>query len=240
MMTPLRIEWCLTNAVVGMNLPLHLDALIAYAVTEEGLRYGTDYTNIRDIAAVLPLEKAEQDGLFCWKASALIATEVMGHDMQMWTRKFPEEDYVDYYASGKFGGLNAKFNSETNEIDLKPYAAVIDTQRGPYKNHFQHLPVRHIKKFVAYCVGDIDRITELLSPESGYIKSIGPRSRQSAGNILVDSFVIEKDEAALEAWQQRVLPWPKENYVPIQAAHKPPYWAIENRAVSYIHEDMVL
>jgi len=241
-MVPLRLEWRLTSPVAGMSLPLHLDALVAYAITEEALRYGTAIGNVRDIANELPLEKAQKGDLFCWKASALLAEHIHGHEMQMWTRKFPEQDYADLYINGKFSDVKAKVNPETNMLDLKQYAAVMDTLRGQTKNHFQFIPVRHIDRFVAYCIGDIDRLTELLSPESGYITSIGARKRQSAGNIVKtgEGFAIQEDERALEYWEKRILPWHKEGYEPIQAAHIPPYWAVENRAVSYIHGDFLI
>jgi CRISPR type IV-associated protein Csf3 len=240
-MIPLRIEWRLTSPVAGMNLPLHLDALIAYALTEEALRHGTATGNIRDIAAELPLEKCEQGGLFCWKASALKPKNVLGHFMGRWTRKFPEAEFAQMFVDGKFSDVSTKPNPVTGKIDLKPYGIIMDTLRGPNKNHFQHIPMRHVDGFVAYCIGDKDRITELLLPESGYVTSIGARKRQSAGNILRSSegFRITEDESANYMWKRRVMPWPEKGYEPIEAAHKPPYWAIENRTTSYIQEDLL-
>lgn len=239
-MKPLRIEWRLTNPVTGMQLPLHLDALVAYAITEEALLGGAVKGSIRSIAKDLPLEKASKGDLFCWKASALMPVKVLGHEMQMWTRKFPEEEFSELYINDQLTHVKGPINPVNGRVELAPYAGVINTGMGIIKNYFQHIPVRQVDHFIAFCIGDMDRLTELLSPLSGFITTIGGRKRQSAGRVSLEEggFLITVDEFAQERWQDRILPWEKEGYVPIQAAHKPPYWAIENRSISYIHPDL--
>lgn len=224
-MKPLRCEWELSTDVVGMTLPLHLDSLVAYAQTEEHLRtqdLDVMGAELRELAAELPLRKHSNNGDWCWMASALIPSQQAGHSMRMWTRK---TDVYDYAHRVEAQQINVRFQS-------KPYEARINTNSGLMKNCFQFIPARTIRKFTAYCIGDPDRLLELLSPESGYINHLGARGRSGFGRIKC--FEIVEDEAASIHWSQRILPWPQDGFEPIYAANKPPYWAAENKVMSYI------
>lgn len=222
-------------------MPLHLDALLAYAVTQETLQ---NYPNsdllkqsIRAIGENLPLEKASQGDLWCWKASALVADEVLGHEMRMWTRKTDSEQ-IALMTQDK-----SLKRAREPAFPLKPFTLKVDTSRGVLKNHFQFIPVRHVKKFTAYCIGDKDRIYDLLQ---SYITHIGARGRTGFGRIALEeqgtiqSIHVVEAQDALDMWQYRVLPWEKDGYTPIHAAHKAPYWAIENKTVSYIPHNILV
>lgn len=222
-MKPLRLEWRLSSSVAGMRLPLHVDALVAYAITEEQVRSGAT-GNIRELGKNLPLESETRDGLTCWKASALLSQGNAGNDTRLWTKKTDEYDYAQRMAGQQF--------SARLKVPMKPYEGTIDTQRGQMKNHFQFYSSKHISHFVGFCIGDEDRLLELLSPESGYITTIGARGRSSHGRIA--SFHIQEDDQALVMWEKRVLPWPADGLKEIEAAYTNPYWAIENRTTSYI------
>jgi CRISPR type IV-associated protein Csf3 len=219
-----------------MALPLHLDALLAYAVTQEALqdaKYNDEIPTgmLRQLGEQLPLVKVERGDLWCWQASALIPEAVLEHEMRMWTRKTESELMATMTQEGAIA------RTREPKFPLKPFSLKIDTQRGLLKNHFQFIPVRHVRKFVAFCVGDADRIENLLLT---HITHIGARKRagfgrialQSGGNIQAIS--VTQDDQARTLWQQRILPWQDEGTVPIQAAHKAPYWAPENRAISFI------
>lgn len=232
MMRPLRLEWRLSSPVAGMALPLHLDALVAYAVTQEAIANGATGP-IGSLADNLPLEKEVRGDLWCWKASALMAPASHGHAMRLWTRRTDEYDYAERYGAGQFAG------TKTKHIE-KPYGGIIDTARGEMKNHFQFMPVRSLPHFVAYCIGDEDRLLELLHPDAGHILTLGKRGAMGLGKIMDNGFVIEPDDCATERWSKRVLPWPQDNAMPIQAAHRPPYWAIENRTTSYLDGSLLV
>lgn len=229
MMRPLRLTWRLATPMAGGPFPLHLDSLVACAVTEEALREGTVSNNgIRSLARDLPLEKDERNGTWCWKASA-ITGRTQAHALRLWTRKTDPYEFAEMAANGQ---LDGKLNLQ------KPNAHKIDTARGLMKQHFQFVPVRHVEEVTAWCVGDPDRLLELLSPETGYIIALGARVRSGFGKIA--NFAIEDDERANELWARRVLPWSDAGLVPICAAHHPPYWAAENRTVqSWVAPDLL-
>ncbi len=241
-MKPLRFEWQLSSPLAGMALPLHLDALVAYAVTESSLQSGKASGSIRSLADKLPLEKAENEGLWCWKASALRPSEEVGqgiisHETRLWTRRTNEMDYATKVVARELEGNVVRVDKQGNLLPMKPYAGVIDTQRGLLKNQFQFIPVKRVLKVVAYCIGNEDHLLELLHPDSGLVRHLGARGRSGFGNII--GFNYAEDADALDRWQERIMPWPVPAYVPIQAAHQPPYWAAEQRAPSYIHASLL-
>lgn len=227
-MQPLRLEWRLQSPVCGLARPLHLDALVARAVTEQALANG--FTGrMEEPGETLPIEKAEQGGLWCWKASALMAQDVHGRSMRLWTRRTPVEDLAERIAAGEFSDIKPP---------TKPFTTAINTNSGLWKNHYQFHSVRHVDRYVAYCIGDLDLLSELLDPEIGYIRFIGARGRSGFGAIREDGFSIDTDDAALEMWKKRALPWPEDGYFPDQLATRPPYWAIENRDTAYLHPSL--
>lgn len=239
-MKALRVDFNLVTAVSGMSMPLHLDALLAYAVTQEHLQSNPDCTDkksIRSLGENLPLAKAEDGDMWCWKSSALVAEATLQHEMRMWTRKTDAEVMATMLADGSLQRKRAL------KFPLEPLSVKIDTQRGALKNHFQFIPVRHVKKFSAYCIGDADRIYDLLQT---YVTHIGARGRTGFGRIAqedggtIQSIYVEEDESANQMWQHRVMPWALDGYVPIQAAHKAPYWAAENKAISFIPENILV
>lgn len=240
-MTPLRIEFNLVTPVAGMSMPLHLDALLAYAVTQEALsdaQSSGEYPKegIRALGEHLPLQKESQGELWCWQASALIPEEVLAHEMRLWTRKTEAEMIATMTQEGSLKRLREP------QFPLKMFSLKIETGRGFMKNHFQFIPVRHVRKFVAYCVGDQDRIFDLLQT---HITHIGARGKTGFGRIAQDesgtiqSITVERDNAAIDLWKQRVMPWPQAGYLPIEAAHTPPYWAHENKRIGYIPANIV-
>lgn len=216
-------------------MPLHLDALLAYAVTKESLQKIGDLKlsqdSIRSLGENLPLERAKQGDLWCWKASALMPDRVLGHEMRVWSRKTESEMIA------VMSGANEIKRSRPLKFPLELFSHKIDTARGFLKNSFQFIPLRHVRVFTAYCVGDADRIYDLLQT---HITHIGARGRTGFGKIAelekgtIQAITVTENQGANEHWQSRVLPWEKEGYVPIQAANKAPYWATENRTVSYI------
>ena len=222
-MQPLRLEWTLATPMVASAHPLHLDALVAYAVTERALRDGLVTQGlIADLANELPIQRAVRDGSWCWQASAL-TLEGGQHSMRYWTRKTDAHDLARRIEAGQIAGRY--------KFPLKPYAIKIDTVRGMFKQHFKFYPVRQISKAVAWCVGNPDELGELLDPAAGLVTVLGAKARMGHGRIA--SLDITVDERANELWQRRVMPWSVDGSVPVRMAVRPPYWQVENVMDAY-------
>ena len=221
--TPLRLTWQLASPIVVGAYPLHLDALVAFALAQE---MAQNNGGVQDLTATLklPLDQEIREGKTCVKASALLPTESGEHSMRMWTRKSDPYDYAARLEAGQFA-VKTKF-------PLKPHGIKFDTQRGTFKQMFKFFAVRHVRTVQAWCVGDMDRLAELLAPEAGLITYLGAKTRMGYGRVL--EFDIQHDEMAREIWAKRVLPWPVPNGVEIEAASSLPYWEVKNRGVAYV------
>ncbi len=235
-MDPLRITFALETPVVATGFPTHLDALLAYAVTQQRLAGGDLPPDmlVRSLADDLPLDRHEQNGAWVWKASVLTPKDVGEQSVRMWTRKTNTDDYAARVTSGDIEiGVRSRNALEKGE----KFAVKIDIQRGLMKNMFQFYPVVEVNEMVAWCIGDVNQIEALLAPENGLVTHLGKRSRIGHGRVR--SVTIDYDETALERWKERVLPWQENaSYLPIQAACHPPYWAPENRMMSFLPEHL--
>lgn len=222
-MDALRIEIDLATPMVLPAMPIHLDALLAYAVTEDALAAGAREGMVRDLAEPAlgsVLEKFSRDGEWVWKSSALLPENVGQSYLRMWTRKTDPYDLAERMGAGQI--------STRTKFPLKPFALKVDTVRGLLKNHFNFYPVREVGKLVAWCVGDRESIHDLLD---AHIRHIGNRRRMGHGRVLAVRVI--EDATAETRWMMRILPWCHDGYLPIHAAYRPPYWAIENRQEAY-------
>jgi CRISPR type IV-associated protein Csf3 len=221
--TPLRVEFHLVEPIVAAAFPRHLDALVAFSVTKTALDGGAcdPSTPIRDLAADLPFAKLEKDGDWTWAASALVPDGIGEQHVRMWRTHTPVFDYAERFAAGQI--------KTRTKLPLKPFAQVIDTQRGPMKNMLERYPVQYVSKFEAWCLGtDIDEIENRLSG----IVALGARRRVGHGLLKAPPSVFV-DERAHELCRLRVLPWKEGDAVPLQAAVRPPYWAPEMKRQAF-------
>lgn len=251
---PLRITWGLTSPLVTSGNPIHLDALVAYAKTQQALAElafsgsadePMSDRMVRDLAADLPLAKARQGDDWVWQASAVLALPgaVTSRGMRFWTRKTDPYDIANRTELGQFESLAERDRRLAGKVikpkkPLKPYAGKVDLERGMTKNMYKFFPVNSIRQVQAWCIGDPDELHALLAPESGYLTHIGPRKR--SGHGAIDAFEIVEDDSARELWAQRVLPWPHEGAVEMNLASRPPYWAAENRGVCYVQPSVFM
>lgn len=227
-MTPLKLTWKLATPIVVGAYPLHLDGLIGFAMAQEKRQVDLSTSWVESADLDLPLERAINGELDCWKASVLLPVEPGEHSMRYWTRK---SDPYDYAARFEAKQLDVK-----TKFPLKPYGIKFDTARGTFKQMFKFFPVRSVSELSAWCIGDVDRLTELLSPEAGFITYLGPKSRMGFGRIV--DFNIEFDADAKDKWLSRVLPWPHYGCVPVEAATKMPYWEPLNRGPAWVNPDL--
>ena len=240
--TPLRVTFTLTSPMVSPGNPIHLDSLLAYAVTRQQLsrivsgRYVNKTNNdgfVRSLAEKLPLGRETKDGEWVWKASALMPTEVLSRSMRMFTRK---QDHYDFAERVKSTNVTLSTRATTMLDKNIPFAIEISKLDALPTPRLLFYPVEHVREVVAWCIGDQDLIESLLSPDSGYITCIGKNKRCNHGNIL--SVTVEEDASAHELWKRRVLPWQEEGYVAVDAAFQPPYWAPENRKSAFMPVDL--
>ena len=234
MLTPLKVTFRLDTPMVATGYPIHLDALIAYAVTKQAIggmeEADLSDESIRSLADSLPLERHEQSEGWVWKASAVVPVKQGESAVRMWTRK---TNTADFAARAAGGLLEIGARTQNALAAGVPYTGVIDTARGLLKNQFDFYPTVEIFEAAAWCLGDIDMLEMLLAPESGLITHLGKRGRIGHGHIA--EVEIETCPDAAHLWKQRVLPWQESReYVPIQAAFHPPYWAAENRAAAFV------
>ena len=234
MHAPLKITFNLATPMVAAAYPIHLDALVAYAKTRQTLSLLDESevsdASIRTLAEVLPFDKVEKNGEWVWQASALMPEGQGDQSVRMWTRKTNVYDYANRAMTGTLEVGARTLNALSAG---KTHVGTIDTARGLLKNHFDFYPVVAVQRMIAWCVGDIDEIESLLAPETGLVTHLGKRTRIGHGQI--QSVTVEHAEEAHEKWSQRVLPWQAaEDDILVQAAFRPPYWAVENRAMAYM------
>jgi len=224
-MQALRLTWELASPIVASANPFHLDAIVMFAVAQE-TAFASGGVVDETLQLDIPIEQAIQGNLSCWKASALLAVEPGEHAMRFWTRKSDAYDYAQRMEAGHLKS-RAKF-----PLVKESYSQKFDTVRGGFKQMFKHYPVREVKAIQAWCIGDMDRLTELLAPDAGYITYLGAKARMGHGRVK--SFAIDVDENAHEFWKRRILPWEQPGYVQIEAAVRPPYWDLKNRQLAWV------
>lgn len=225
-MRALKLTWQLATPMVAGAFPVHLDALLVYATAQQNRAIAPNdlasWDESRDMD--LPLEREVRGDQWCWKASALVPEKTHGHSLRFWTRPSDPYDYAQRLQGGEF--------TTKTKFPLKPYSLVFDQQRGLFKNMFKFYPVRDIKTVHAWCVGDEDRILELLSPEAGYVTYLGAKSRMGHGRII--SFeMTDAENEEVGFWAKRVLPWQEVGAVSLMAAVHPPYWNPQARQVAW-------
>lgn len=221
---PLRIDWSIATPWCPPALGLHLDGLIGYAVVQEAERDGRQFASHDELLADLPFAKHEAGNDWCWKASLLQPVTVRGSERVYMTAKTASQPMAEAMVDGKITGRKIKS---------------IDTARGQFKNDAFWYTIEHIDQIQAWCIGDPERITELLS----LITHIGKRSRLDHGRVALReqsdddegglAFSVVEDPRAEELWQRRYMPDPVADYVPVHGRMRPPYWQGEGARVCW-------
>lgn len=236
-MEPLKITFKVSGGFVPPPYPLHLDALVAYAVTQAGLdpsnpELPTDIASLRALSNDLPFEKHEMGGEWVWKASALLPEGRINHNSRFFTQRMNKREYANLVGSGVVQlGRYKRDDKLPPGADMKPYQNSIDSARGPFRNMLDFYPVMDVETLTAWCIGERDAIEDWLV-HSGHVSHLGARRR--IGHGCVESVTVESCPEAAEMWNLRVRPWKmREDDAQIQAAWNPPYWAAENKGMAY-------
>lgn len=186
-MTPLKIEFQLgTPVVIDSEYPIHLDGLLAWSRVQEAIRLGD--TNPWGASDDLPIAKAGQNEDWVWQASRLVFKYCTPRQLvNMQRRSEPDRIYRDY----ERGLWRAK---------RKDGPPTINTNSGQLRAYQFYTSVQWASHAEAWCVGDPDRVRELLDK----IEHIGKMGRNGFGQV--SNILVTEDDEALERWRLRVLP----------------------------------
>ncbi len=177
----------------------HLDALLAHVRVAESMKRGAEDYSAQEN---LPLAKLSNNSDFVWAASAF-HYDTHFREQRYWSRR----TNVDSLAKAQGEGL------------ITSRADKLNTGSGPWKGYSEFEKLIHTNLLTAWCIGDKDEITELLSK----VTHIGKRRSKGYGEI--DSFTVEVDEMAHQKVFSRVLTWPhSDDYAPVKCGVRPPYF----------------
>lgn len=195
---------------------IHLDSLLAWARVQEE---NGDWTVRHD----LPLDVERQGDAWCFKASIVSFNSLEPARLVHMVRR---TDTNQIALDGNGGGLVLNM-------------ATINTSSGHLKGYAFHQATQLCDSATAWCVGDLDRVTELL----GRVQSIGKLARNNFG--LVEEFnVTPADPREANKWMIRTLPEAfgesdvvakakamGVEFARAQGRHQPPYWSPERSVV---------
>lgn len=185
-MKPLRINFELVGPIGRPARPIHLDSLIAHELVQRDLPIDADIPSIRSKIEQLPLERGDIGGDWVWKASTL-AFEWMTPPAQRFAIRAANADAImEWQQKGLFNNRRADSS--------------VDTSRGVFKSAIYAHEIQWARQAVAYCIGDEDEVTALVSE----IENIGARRRLGGGRVA--RITVTPDEQANELWMRRYLP----------------------------------
>jgi CRISPR type IV-associated protein Csf3 len=220
-MQPLKITFTFCTPVVReTERPMHLDGLLAWAVSEDAEAFGSDnpWRDADDLSHVLerhdPPGNPEQ---WVWKASALKFTAAGDRYFANMVRTADPEAF-----------MHAQDNLKL--FDARRPRSYFDTQSGPDRAYQLLVPFQWMAKCEAWCIGDEEGVRELLAKVPG----IGKQTRNGYGAI--SSVTVERDEEAASKWRLRSLPIVEPGpegaeYLYTLTALRAPYW----KKTSWVH-----
>jgi len=213
---PLKVTFWLDRPMSVPLDPIHLDALLAYARVEEAKveaqAGGQSMTNW-DIQHDLPVQFDERAQAFM--ASQLVFAPKSG----IMTASIIRKTSIDAWAHDKGVVYKANMNS-------------VNPGSGRYKSYFVLNQTQWVEKATSWCVGDPERIRELLD----HIKFIGKLGRNGAGAVC--KIEIEPDPTAVQKSCWRALakidhlpPAIGRHYSKCVGRTISPYWSSEKHEI---------
>jgi CRISPR type IV-associated protein Csf3 len=210
-MQPLRIEFRLASPITEPVYPIHLDALAAWSAVEAAKAKGDP----EPLLAQGNLPFAREAGVWC--ASALQLESV---DAPFTVAQTKRTDLL-------------KFSDALCNGPLKKARNKLDTTRGPWRQSLYFTQCRQVSTAKAWCMGDRDRLEELLSR----IDYLGALRRIGRGRIT--ALEIVDDPRAAQRWRERLLAEPAEGFIPMHGVSSPPYWDRRRAATVWAHPNIV-
>lgn len=199
MRNSLKVTMTFSSPLVIPEHPVHLDALLAWAMVEEARDRNDDNPLVAQEA--LPLGKSG----VTWQASALAFTPMGSPFLVPMTRTFDINRLANDQGV-KYIGNKQKFTQGT----------------GKYKGYDMKVPCRWMEKAEAWCVGDEDEVGRLLSK----VTAVGKLTRIGYGAVATCS-VDQVEDGGL--WRLRNLPPDGDmphgvQFALVQQNLQPPYW----------------
>lgn len=209
----LKVEFTLNAPMIALDMPLHLDAIIAAILVEDALR--REESDALDWQYKLPVKKATIGDDWVWKASQLsflidagASTNIVNvrrYELAEWAR-----DKGAFWAGKK---------------------NVIPSGTGHAKGFLMNLPVWYCLKAFAW----IDADKETLIPILESIKFLGKNRRNGFGKITQFDIAEEKDG---QQWTQRTLP---RSFESLKTEHcmgiantRPPYFRRDKQEEAWV------
>lgn len=214
---PLKITFTFASPVVmDSEYPIHLDALLAYAMVESACE-----NRVADAwleGTNLPLERAGEGDSWVFKASRLIFMPAAPREMLNMQRKSDPTIFYDEFDKGLWG-----FPLSKNGAPSTKTPPTINTKSGQFRAYQFYVAVQWMEKAEAWCVGDRGAIEQLL----GRLAYVGKMGRNGWGAI--SDIRVEVDPEANEKWAIRVLPedvpgTPGIEYTSVMSPPRAPYW----------------
>ena len=218
-MEPLRVTFTFTAPMMRHSEhPLHLDALVAWCVSEDAISAGsTDpWGDAGDLSYALDRAEAE-NGEWVWKASALVFKPLRERELTTMIRRSDVVDYAHAYAS--------------KIIESRVTPASVNTRGGHLRAYQYMMPYQWMSSATAWCIGEREVLADLLPRLPG----IGKQTRNGYGQIA--SIDVTVDEVAQRNWMRRVMPRQLADkapflYVPTQFPLRAPYWKKAERVLA--------
>lgn len=202
-MMPLRVTIRLKTPIVVSPAPMHLDGLLSWARVQEAEEMGSE-----DPIALqhdIPLERYGSGDAWCFKASWFQMDYLTDPRPLHYIRRADIEELATAFDAGLLGKRVPQF----------------DASRGSQKGYSLVVHERHARAAVAECVGEIDRVKDLLQR----VTTFGALRRRGRG--LVDGIDVEPIHQA--NWERRYMPGnyvapPGRTYMKAQLCLRAPYW----------------
>lgn len=218
-MEPLWVRFRFCSPIVfDSEHPIHLDALLAWAVVDTPGPQGqlAPWSTGDDLSHIVE-SHSSPSGEWVWKASALNFTPL---SEKFLTNNVRLSDPLIYMKG---------FDSEV--IESSRPRKFIDRRSGQERAYNFLMAYQWMEKAEAWCVGDCDRITLLLKR----LTCIGKLTRNGFG--LISDVTVAPCRLDECRWRDRVLPSGVEgekdvDYVPALRCLRPPYWHKTHRVMA--------
>lgn len=209
----LRVVFELNRPMRIPENPIHLDALLAWAVVDEATEAG--HPDPWSLQHELPLERhsSANASQWCWKASMLVARPTSIQFMANRTR-----------------GQDGLLISKAMDVLAAP-PNTLPQGSGRYKQFLLSDPLQWVSALTAWCIStDRDRLESLLRR----VRHIGKLRAIGAGRV--SNLEIHPGEDAGQ-WMCRAMPEPMPGYLPVHGALRPPYWDRSARSITYLPQE---
>ena len=233
-MQALKVAFKLESPLfMDSDYPVHLDALLAYAVVQEMENEGGDDCWAQSDTALESVLAKSEGQEWVWKASKLF---VQADSSIMFANQIRKSDPEMYFndlctETSPLGVFVTGFMKSGEARKINPSTFGINTASGQERGYQWLTASRWTKEVTAYAVGNIDAVQYYLD---SYIKYLGKVGRNGFGRVA--SIAVAPHDCE-EDWRLRVLPVGEPGkagctYAPVQACLRAPYWRKTDRVMA--------